>query len=255
MPAQHSPSAGRIEVIAGCMFAGKTAALIGRLRMHEARGLRVVAVAHWLDQGRAMPSDDGGVAPADGAPDLGAGRAMQPDSGLGPQHDCPTNFSFHDEVGCPSTRGDDRFNTRKSGFAPTAATLRTHHNHTYPALALASSNEIRAAAESIAVDVVGIDEVQFFDGGVVEILDAMRRAGLVVIAAGIHNNAWGRPFEPLPQLMAIADSVEIMTVPCTVCGAGAQFTQRVSPIVAGNMIGGPGDYEPRCATCFVPLPS
>lgn len=184
-------SPGRIEVIAGCMFAGKTAALIDRLHLHHACGLRVLAITHRLDV----------------------------------------------RGGCPS------------------AVLHTHDNRTHPALSLASAVEVRDAAHALNADVVAIDEAQFFDGCIVDVCAALRRASRIVIAAGIHHNAWGRPFEPLPSLMAIADSVEIMTVPCTACGAGAQFTQRVSPVVNGNMVGGPSDYEPRCATCFQPLGS
>jgi thymidine kinase len=75
-----------------------------------------------------------------------------------------------------------------------------------------------------------------------------------VLVAGIDHDAWGQDFPPLPLLAPHADEDLILCAPCTLCGRPARYSERVAPVVGGDMVGGPGDYLPRCAACFHPLP-
>ena len=129
--------------------------------------------------------------------------------------------------------------------------LATHDGRRFAATPVERSADVAALAEG--VDVVGIDEGQFFDEGLVRGCELLRRRGQRVVVAGIDHDVWGRSFPPLPQLKEIADSVEVLHVPCTVCGRPARYSQRMVPVEAANMVGGPAEYQPRCAACFQPL--
>jgi thymidine kinase len=130
--------------------------------------------------------------------------------------------------------------------------LATHDGRRFPATAAATADEL--AAGTSGADVVGIDEAQFFGRGLVDVCRALRETGMRVIVAGIHHDAWGRPFPPLPELRRIADSVELLHVPCRVCGQPAEYSQRMVPVTDPDLVGGPREYEPRCWSCFRPLP-
>ena len=130
--------------------------------------------------------------------------------------------------------------------------LATHDRLRFPAIPTADTATIEQ--RSVGAEVVGIDEGQFFGPELVTVCQSLRELGKHVIVAGIDHNAWGRDFEPLPQLKAVADHVEIMEIPCTACGRPARYSQRMVPVVDGQMVGGPDEYQPRCRACFVPLP-
>ena len=106
---------------------------------------------------------------------------------------------------------------------------------------------------SVGADVVGLDEAQCFGRGLVEACEVMRGRGQDVILAGIDHDAWGQEFVPLPQLKQMAYDVDVLHIPCTACGAPAQYSQRMTPVTNPDMVGGPAEYEPRCAQCFEPL--
>ncbi|TDM10531.1 thymidine kinase [Macrococcus lamae] len=102
------------------------------------------------------------------------------------------------------------------------------------------------------VDIVAIDEVQFFDPGVVDVATQLAEAGHRVIVAGLDMDFKGVPFEPVPELMAISEHVTKLQAVCAVCGAPSSRTQRLingepahinDPII---MIGAKESYEPRC---------
>lgn len=175
---------GCIVVLCGCMFAGKTSALIAALRDAAASGLRTVAIKHSLDARYARTD------------------------------------------------------------------LATHDGRSFPAFVAARAVDILPLAED--ADVIAIDEAQFFGEALVAAAERLRQSGKRVIIAGIDFDIWGRPFAPLPQLRRIADAVREFHIPCTRCGAPATLNQRVTPIVDGQLVGGPSDYEPRCPACFVP---
>ncbi|MEM1093687.1 MAG: thymidine kinase [Bacteroidota bacterium] len=105
---------------------------------------------------------------------------------------------------------------------------------------------------SAGADVIGIDEAQFFDGTLVEVVQELARQGKRVIIAGLDQDYLGRPFEPLPALMAVAEYVTKLHAVCVVCGAPANHSQR---LVQGNeqvLLGATEVYEPRCRRCFKP---
>jgi thymidine kinase len=118
------------------------------------------------------------------------------------------------------------------------------------ALAVATSNELLTRVE-IGVQVVGIDEVQFFDAGVVDVAMQLADAGIRVIAAGLDQDYTRRPFGPMPALLAVAEEVSKMHAICVRCRGAAHYSQRVS---GGNSQVEVGDssYEARCRACFEP---
>ena len=101
-------------------------------------------------------------------------------------------------------------------------------------------------------EVVAIDEGQFFDASLVEVVDALANRGLRVIVAGLDQDYRGRPFEPMPQLMAVAEYVDKTLAVCMRCGAPANRSQRLVATVDRVVVGGAGQYEARCRRCFHP---
>ncbi|MEX0746860.1 MAG: thymidine kinase [Rhodothermales bacterium] len=101
-------------------------------------------------------------------------------------------------------------------------------------------------------DVIGIDEAQFFDLDLVDVCQRLARSGVRVIVAGLDQDYLGRPFEPVPQLMSIAEYVSKLHAICVVCGAPANHSQRIAPSEQRVMLGSGDAYEPRCRRCFNP---
>jgi thymidine kinase len=116
------------------------------------------------------------------------------------------------------------------------------------AVAVGTSSELLARVE-IGVQVVGIDEVQFFDPGVVEVCMQLADANIRVIAAGLDQDYMRRPFGPMPALLAVAEEVSKMHAVCVRCRGAAHYSQRVA---GGNAQVEVGDssYEARCRACF-----
>ena len=103
-------------------------------------------------------------------------------------------------------------------------------------------------------DVVGVDEAQFFGPELVAVCGELARQGRRVIVAGLDQDYLGQPFEPIPQLMAVAEHVTKLHAICVVCGAPANHSQRT---VAGGdrvLLGANEAYEPRCRKHFTPEP-
>ena len=182
---------GRVEVVCGPMFAGKTEELLRRVRRAVIAGRRVVVFTHALD----------------------------------------------------TRHGADR--------------VASHIGRDFPSAAASSAEEIEAAVPD-AVDVVAIDEAQFFGPGLVPVVGRLADRGLVVIVAGLDVTFDGRPFEPLPSLMALAEEVDKLTAICTVCGEEAVFHVKVvatpagaDDLVAAN-VGGTETYQARCRRHFRP---
>ena len=178
---------GRLIVICGCMFSGKTARLIDRLSAARRAERRVVACKHQLD---------------------------------------------------------NRYDPLR---------LITHDWRSFNATPVSSASEILAC--STGFEVIGIDEAQFFGRDLTLVCQMLAAGRRTVIVAGIDHDAWGQPFPPLPELKAAADEVELLHVPCTICGQPARLSQRMVPVTDETMVGGLGEYEPRCQTCFEPLPT
>ena len=100
--------------------------------------------------------------------------------------------------------------------------------------------------------VIGIDEAQFFDDGIVAVAAHLANAGMRVICAGLDQDFRGQPFGPMPALMSIAEYVTKLHAVCTRCGAEACRSQRLVGMEGQLFVGGAADYEPRCRRCFVP---
>lgn len=115
----------------------------------------------------------------------------------------------------------------------------------------------KTAAEVMALiddrtEVIGIDEVQFFDGKIVELCEKLANMGRRVIVAGLDLDYRGVPFEPVPQLMAIAEYVTKTLAVCARCGAAASRTQRMVASDERVVVGALDAYEARCRRCFEP---
>lgn len=101
-------------------------------------------------------------------------------------------------------------------------------------------------------DVVGIDEAQFFGDELIDICQELAGMGTRVIVAGLDQDYRGRPFEPLPQLMAVAEYVTKLHAICVVCGSPANHSQRIVDDEGRVLVGAQEAYEPRCRRCFEP---
>jgi len=99
-------------------------------------------------------------------------------------------------------------------------------------------------------DVVGIDEAQFFDEDIVRVVQLLANQGKRVILAGLDMDFEGKPFDPMPKLMAIAEYVTKVHAICMQCGDLAAFSYRLSAATEKVMLGEKDSYEARCRKCF-----
>lgn len=182
---------GRIEVVTGPMFAGKTEELLRRVRRAVIGGRAVEVFSHALDTRRA--------------------------SGV----------------------------------------VASHAGREHPSRGVSTAAEIADLTPS-ATDLVAIDEAHFFGPELVPVVEELARRGHVVVVAGLDVTFGGRPFEPLPALMALAERVDKLTAICAVCGEEAVFHQRIAAVSAGDTdlvaehVGGSEKYEARCRRHFAP---
>jgi thymidine kinase len=119
------------------------------------------------------------------------------------------------------------------------------------------SSNIRSAQEVLAkvepdTEVVGIDEGQFFDNELVRVANELAQRGVRVIIAGLDQDYTGKPWEPMPQMLAIAEYITKTHAICMKCGQPANYTQRTFDSEERVAVGGEGMYEARCRSCFVP---
>lgn len=101
-------------------------------------------------------------------------------------------------------------------------------------------------------EVVGIDEGQFFDADLPAVCNTLANKGKRVIVAGLDQDYLGKPFEPMPQLLAIAEYITKTLAICMVCGNPANHTQRLVQSRDRVLLGAQGTYEARCRACFDP---
>jgi thymidine kinase len=100
------------------------------------------------------------------------------------------------------------------------------------------------------VEVVGIDEAQFFDDGLPEVCEVLAGRGIRVIVAGLDMDFAAQPFGPMPQLLARADYVTKLHAICMQCGNIANYSYRKIPADDQIMLGAKDVYEPRCRRCY-----
>ena len=99
-------------------------------------------------------------------------------------------------------------------------------------------------------DVIGVDEAQFFDEGIVDVCNQLANQGIRVIVAGLDMDYLGKPFGPMPNLLAIAEYVTKVHAICMRCGNLANYSHRLSETNELVELGEKDKYEPLCRTCF-----
>lgn len=176
----HRP--GRIEVVCGSMFSGKTEELIRRLRRAKFAKQRVEIFKPALD----------------------------------------TRYSEIEVV--------------------------SHDRNSIMSTPVDSSSSILLLSSDI--DVVGIDEAQFFDDGLVQVCNELANKGIRVIVAGLDMDFKGVPFGPIPSLCAIADEVTKVHAICVRCGSLAYVSHRLVANDKRVMLGEQAEYEPLCRECY-----
>lgn len=180
---QETTRRGRIEVICGSMFSGKTEELIRRLKRAKFAKQRVEIFKPAID----------------------------------------TRYSDVDVV--------------------------SHEGQSISSTPIDSSASILLFSSEI--DVVGIDEAQFFDAGLVDVCNQLANNGVRVIVAGLDMDFRGVPFGPMPALCAIADEVSKVHAICVKCGQLANYSHRTVKNDKQVMLGEMAEYEPLCRSCYL----
>ncbi len=176
---------GWIEVIAGCMFSGKTEELIRRLRRATIAKQKVKIFKPKIDN----------------------------------------RYSSSDIV--------------------------SHSEQSLPSILIDDINEVLNSSDD--ADVIGIDEAQFFSSDIVNVCNQLANSGKRIIIAGLDQDYRGIPFEPMPQLLAIAEYITKTLAICMVCGNPADKTQRKTESAERVIVGAADIYEARCRKChYIP---
>lgn len=146
---------------------------------------------------------------------------------------------------------DDRYHKEK---------IVSHNGNAIEAINITEASEIWQH-DLTGVDIIGIDEIQFFDRTVVDIAQTLAQRGYRVITAGLDMDFKGEPFHPVPEMLAVSEHITKLQAVCAVCGASSSRTQRLingkpakvdDPII---LVGANESYEPRCRAHHVILPS
>ncbi len=127
----------------------------------------------------------------------------------------------------------------------------SHSEMRIESVSVSSAGEILALVD-IDTEVVAIDEGQFFDHDLVRVANILADQGKRVVIAGLDTDYLGRPFEPMPQLLAIAEDITKTHAICVRCGSPANFTQRLIQRRERVVVAAAGAYEARCRRCFDP---
>lgn len=127
----------------------------------------------------------------------------------------------------------------------------SHSRQKTAAIPVETSEDLLKAVDERTV-VVGIDEGQFFDDGLVDVVTMLAAAGKQVIIAGLDTDYLGRPFEPIPALMLKAEYITKSLAVCHRCGGPGVFTQRVVDSDELVVLGATDSYEARCRRCWNP---
>jgi thymidine kinase len=129
--------------------------------------------------------------------------------------------------------------------------IASHSGLKHGSIPVSSAKELLDKIEP-DTEVVGIDEGQFFDMEVVNAVNYLANRGMRVIVAGLDQDYTGRPFEPMPQLLAVAEFITKTHAICVKCGETANYSQRTVESDAIVEVGASDKYEARCRRCFVP---
>ena len=123
----------------------------------------------------------------------------------------------------------------------------SHDANSFPSYPIDHSQKILLLANQ--VDVIGIDEAQFFDDQIVSVCETLAAKGIRVIVAGLDMDYLGKPFGQMPQLLAVADFITKLHAICVQCGHLANVSYRTSTEEGTVVLGEKNNYEPRCRIC------
>ena len=124
----------------------------------------------------------------------------------------------------------------------------SHDAHSIPSIPISSPAKMLEIAAD--VEVVGIDEAQFFDESIVEVVQTLADKGVRVIIAGLDTDFMGKPFGPMPALMAVAEDIQKVHAICVKCGSPANHSHRLSKSDELVVLGETDTYEPLCRHCY-----
>ena len=124
----------------------------------------------------------------------------------------------------------------------------SHDSHSIPSTPIDSPAKMLELSSD--VEVVGVDEAQFFDSSIVEVVQALANKGIRVIIAGLDTDFLGKPFGPMPALMAVAEDIQKVHAICVRCGSPANHSQRLSKSEELVLLGEKDEYEPLCRHCY-----
>ena len=124
----------------------------------------------------------------------------------------------------------------------------SHDAHSIPSTPISSPARMLEIASD--VEVVGIDEAQFFDESIVEVVQTLANRGVRVIIAGLDTDFLGKPFGPMPALMAVAEDIQKVHAICVRCGSPANHSHRLSKSDELVVLGETDIYEPLCRHCY-----
>lgn len=138
-----------------------------------------------------------------------------------------------------------------------AEDVTSHNQNSVQALPIQEADHIWDHLQN-ETQVVGIDEGQFFDSNLIQVVQDLAERGIRVIIAGLDTDWQAKPFEPMPTLMAIAENVTKLQAVCVICGKAASRSQRISSSSQQNIsqeqvaVGSTESYEARCREHFKP---
>ncbi len=124
----------------------------------------------------------------------------------------------------------------------------SHDSSQIDSIPIKNANEIVAHAEQ--VDVVAVDEAQFFDSNLVNVLSDLAHRGVRVIVAGLDMDYKAQPFGPIPELLAHAEYITKLHAICVKCGDIANYSYRTVNTKERIFLGEKESYEPRCRSCY-----
>ena len=124
----------------------------------------------------------------------------------------------------------------------------SHDSHSIPSTPIDSPASMLLLSSD--VEVVGIDEAQFFDDTLVDVVQTLANRGIRVIIAGLDTDFMGKPFGPMPALMAVAEDIQKVHAICVKCGSPANHSHRLSESNQLVVLGEKDIYEPLCRHCY-----
>ncbi|MCQ2136634.1 MAG: thymidine kinase [Bacteroidales bacterium] len=125
----------------------------------------------------------------------------------------------------------------------------SHDQHKIQSTPIKDAAQMLQAIED-GIEVVGVDEAQFFGANIVEVVQTLANKGIRVIIAGLDTDFLGKPFGPMPSLMAVAEDVQKVHAICVKCGSPAQHSHRLSKSGKLVVLGEKDIYEPLCRHCY-----